>query len=89
MTFKTISAIAILSAALSGPVFAQNTRVYGPNDDNPTYSLRHYRGTYNQAPVNEPFYGGPQVLDNGSVEGNARDPSRIGGEDPYLRPSGS
>jgi hypothetical protein len=49
-----------------------------------------YRRAYNQ--WNEPFYAAPQTRGNRNIEDfgfSGRDPSRVGGEDPNLRPSGS
>jgi hypothetical protein len=89
-TIKTLSAIATVvtvtvTALFSSSVFAQNEHVRGSSHYGPAYDLRHFRGTYNQAPVNEPFFGVP----NGAAAESPRDPSRVGGVDPNLRPSGS
>jgi hypothetical protein len=80
---KTLSAVIILSAAVATPVFAQDADVTKPA---PTHHVRahdrsNYRGAYNA--YNQP---------NADVEDfgfSGRDPSRPGGEDPNLRPSGS
>jgi hypothetical protein len=45
---------------------------------------------YNQ--MTEPFYAAPQTQGERNIENfgfSGRDPSRVGGEDPSLRPSGS
>src|ERR1700751_1022509 len=79
---KTLSAAIILSAAVAAPVFAQ------PTHHGRTYD--RYRGAYNQ--VNGPFYAIPQTQDGRNIENfgfSGRDPSRVGGEDPSLKPSGS
>jgi hypothetical protein len=79
---KTLSAVIILSAAVATPVFAQ------PGHHGRTYD--RYRGSYNQ--LNEPFYATPQTQEQRNIENfgfSGRDPSRVGGEDPSLRPSGS
>jgi hypothetical protein len=79
---KTLSAVIILSATVATPVFAQPTH-YGRAYD-------RYRGAYNQS--NEPFYAIPQTRDDRNIENfgfSGRDPSRVGGEDPSLKPSGS
>ncbi len=81
---KTLSALIILSAAVATPAFAQSTH-HGRADD-----LRNFRGAYNQ--VNGPFYATPLTQDGWNMETfgfGGRDPSRPGGEDPSLRPSGS
>jgi hypothetical protein len=49
-----------------------------------------YRRAYNQS--NEPFYAAPQTRAGRNIEDfgfSGRDPSRVGGEDPSLKPSGS
>ena len=43
---KTLSAVAIVTAVLASPVFAQDEAA----PHKPTHALRHYRGSYNQAP---------------------------------------
>jgi hypothetical protein len=78
---KTLGAVIILSAAVATPVFAQSTH-HGRAHD-----LRNFRGTYNQ--VNGPLYTAPRTQDGWNMETFGRDPSRPGGEDPSLRPSGS
>jgi hypothetical protein len=79
---KTLSAVMILSAAVATPVFAQPTH-HGR-------ALDRYRGVYNQ--LNGPVYATPQTQDERNMEDfgfSGRDPSRPGGEDPSLNPSGS
>jgi hypothetical protein len=91
---KTLSAMIILSAAVATPVFAQDAGVRGPQPG-PSYHGRaydrwNYRGAYNQ--LNGPFYATPRTEGGLSIENfgfSGRDPSRPGGEDPSLRPSGS
>jgi hypothetical protein len=78
---KALSAAIILSAAIATPAFAQ-----------PTHHGRasNYRGAYNQ--LNGPSYATPQTRDDRNIEDfgfSGRDPSRPGGEDPSLNPSGS
>jgi hypothetical protein len=100
---KTLSAVIILSAAVATPVFAQDASVLGPGSGygfkpqrGPTYHGRaydrwNYRGAYNQ--LDGPFYAAPLTseeyrnLEDFGFSG--RDRSRVGGEDPSLRPSGS
>jgi len=79
---KTLSAAIILFATVATPVFAQPTH-HGRAYD-------RYRGAYNQ--LNEPFYATPPTRDGSNIENfgfSGRDPSRVGGEDPSLNPSGS
>jgi hypothetical protein len=83
MTIKTLSAIAIVSAALSSPVFAQDAGLDGTSYQKPAHVQRHFRGSYNQATVNEPFYAAPRASDLQ----NGFDRSRPGGFDPDLNPS--
>lgn len=61
---KILSAIATIAATiatvtvtalLSSPVFAQHEHVRGSGHYGSAQDLRRFRGTYNQAPVNEPF----------------------------------
>jgi hypothetical protein len=79
---KTLSAVMILSAAVATPVFAQpihHSRAYD-----------QFRGSYNQ--LNGPVYAVPSTQDERNIENfgfSGRDPSRVGGEDPSLNPSGS
>jgi hypothetical protein len=80
--FKILSAIVILSTAFAAPVFAKsNYRV--PYDQN-------FRGAYDQS--NAAFYAQPLTNEeraNVEVFGRSgRDPTRVGGEDPYLHPGG-
>jgi hypothetical protein len=96
---KALSAAIFLSAALAAPVFAQDAissgyalspqhvinyrSNYQPYDQN-------FNGSYNQS--GEVFYAPPltseerENLENFGFSG--RDPSRVGGENPYLHPGG-
>ena len=77
---KALSAVIILSAAVATPVFAKEH----------SRALERYRGTYNQ--VIEPSYAMPQTQAGRNIENfgfSGRDPSRVGGFDPALHPSGS
>ena len=77
---KTLSAVIILSAIVATPGFAQPAH-HGRTD---------YRGSYNQ--LNGPFYAAPQTQGQRNIENfdfSGRDPSRVGGMDPSLNPSGS
>jgi hypothetical protein len=78
---KTLSAVLILFAAATTPVFAQDASVVAPH---PARSHdRNYRGTYNQ--VNGPSFATPVTRDSLGVR-EVRDPSRVGGEDPSFNP---
>jgi hypothetical protein len=84
---KILSAIVILSAAVATPVFAQDAIGSGHAR---VYDQSNYRGAYNQP--NETFYAQPLTNEERvNVEDfgfSGRDPSRVGGEDPYLHPAG-
>jgi hypothetical protein len=79
---KTLSAVIILSAVVATPVFAQPYHV--------RHHYRDYRGSYNQ--MIGPSYAIPSTQSERNIENfgfSGRDPSRPGGEDPSLNPSGS
>jgi hypothetical protein len=87
---KTLSAIALISAAIAPPVFAQDA--IGPGHGlklKPVTNYRlNYRRAYNQS--HAPFYARPPLtnLERRNLENfgfSGRDPSMVGGEDPYLR----
>jgi hypothetical protein len=86
MTIKTFSAIALVAAALSSPVFAQDATVDGTSSQKPIHALRHYRGAYNQ--VQGPAYVSPRASEDWATEHDF-DRSRIGDHDPDFNPSGS
>lgn len=73
---KTLSTVMLLSAALAAPAFAHtsNHHAYG------------FRGAYNQVGTPSASQGAIK-LENFGLGG--RDPSRVGGYDPTLNPSGS
>ena len=74
---KILSAVAILSAAIATPVFAQSThhgRVH----------VRHFRGAYNQ--MIEP-YAVPTTQSGRSAEDYQFNHSFPGGEDPSNNPA--
>jgi hypothetical protein len=75
---KTLSAIAILTAAIATPVFAQPTHH--------SRALDRYRGAYNQ--VTEPSYATPRTGGR-NLENFDFNHSFPGGEDPSNNPSGS
>jgi hypothetical protein len=82
MTIKILGAIAVVSAVLSNPVFAQSARVHRS-----VHELRHFRGAYNQVHANDRWYSAPAY--GWDAESFGRDRSWVGGEDPSLRPSGN
>jgi hypothetical protein len=81
MNIKTLSVIALATAAISGAAFAQD--VDGAPSQK-THALRHYRSTYNQAPG----YVAPRSHE-GFEGGRDFDRSRIGDHDADFNPSGS
>jgi len=80
---KTLSAVAIVTAALASPVFAQDEAA----PHKPTHALRHYRSTYNQ--VQSPAFVAPRESIGTYLDNESFDRSRIGGRDPDFNPSGS
>jgi hypothetical protein len=77
---KTLTALMILSTAIATPVFAKGG----------TYRNESFRGAYDQ--VTEPSFAVPQSRAGRNIENfgfSGRDPSRVGGWDPSLNPSGS
>ena len=89
---KTITAAALLSASVAGPVFAQE--VYGPNDGAAPYVYAPSRGhTYYRTYETAPGDYAPTDIDqyrNLQNHGfSGRDPSRVGGQSPNLNPSGN
>jgi len=89
MMIKTLGAVAIVTASLASPVFAQNNTgdntVNNTASQKPVHALRHYRGSYNQA--QDPAIVTPRAPVGGSYFDNeSRDPSRIGGHDPDFNP---
>ena len=79
-TLKTLSAAIILSAAVATPVIAQPAH----------HGRANYRGAYNQ--MIDPSFAAPQARGERNIQNfgfGGSDRSRVGGEDPSLRPSGS
>jgi hypothetical protein len=74
---KTLTALIILSTAVATPVFAK-----GMN-----YHSQSFRKAYNQVTVPSLSTQEERNIENFGFSG--KDPSRVGGEDPSLRPSGS
>jgi hypothetical protein len=86
MNIRTLSIVALVTAAVSSPVFAQD--VDGAAPQKPAHALRHYRGTYNQ--VQGPAFAAPRVgADEGWSAEHDVDRARVGGHDPDFNPSGS
>jgi hypothetical protein len=84
MTLKTLGAVAILVAAFSSPLFAQDQA----DPHKSVHALRHYRGTYNE--VQQPGFAAPRASGTGSYfDNDTIDRSRIGGHDPDLNPASS
>jgi hypothetical protein len=94
----TLSAIAIVVAAIATPVFARDAigPAYGLKPQPVTKHRSSYRGPYNQKfrgaynRSNASFYARPLTNEERrNIEDfgfSGRDPSRVGGEDPYLHP---
>jgi hypothetical protein len=82
MTIKTLSVIALVTAALSSPVFAQDEEAAAPQK--PVHALRHYRHAYNQVQ-------GPNFVTPRSYEAAQPgfDRTRIGDYDPDYNPAGN
>jgi nucleoside-specific outer membrane channel protein Tsx len=85
MTIKALTAVAIVTAALSSPAFAQDVDQATPQK--PAHALRHYRTTYNQ--VQAPEFVVPRVSGDTYLNNESFDRSRIGDHDPDFNPSGS
>jgi hypothetical protein len=85
---KTLSAMIILSAAITTPVFAQDAGLRGPGSRYGLESQSGLRGAYNQ--VNGPSHAAPRTGNGSNIENfGSRDPSRMGGQDPSFNPSSS
>jgi hypothetical protein len=82
MNIKAFSVVALVAAAVSSPVLAQD----GSAPQKPVHALRHYRGSYNQA--QGLALVAPRASEGWSVHDDV-DPSRIGGHNPDFNPSGS
>ena len=82
MTIKALTAVAIVTAALASPAFAQDE-----STQKPAHVLRHYRSTYNQ--VQSPAFVAPRESNGTYLENESFDRSRIGDHDPDFNPSGS
>ena len=79
---STLSAVMILAATVATPAFARPIHHTRAHSD--------FRGAYNQ--MIEPSYAVPQTQSERTLDNfgfSRRDPSRVGGFDPNLNPSGS
>jgi len=86
MTIKTLGVIALVTTALSSPVFAQDMDAAGPQKA--VHALRHHRNAYNQAPASTPVYVAPR--ENGTyLENESFDRQRVGDHDPDMNPPGT
>ncbi|MGA2054077.1 MAG: hypothetical protein ABSG88_02090 [Bradyrhizobium sp.] len=77
---KTLSAVIILATAIATPALAREH----------SHAQDRYRGAYNQ--MTEPSVAVPATQAGRNIENfgfSGRDPSRVGGWDPSLNPSGS
>ena len=97
---KAPGAAIILSAAVATPVLARDAGAIGPQNryglesqpvtNYPGAFNRNFRGAYNQSEA--AFYARPLTNEERrNIEDfgfSGRDPSRVGGEDPYLHPGG-
>jgi archaellum component FlaG (FlaF/FlaG flagellin family) len=72
----------ILTALVTSLVAASTVQIASAAERHSHKTYRDFRGAYNQ--VNMPSQ--PNIVDFGF---GGRDPSRVGGEDPSLNPSGS
>jgi hypothetical protein len=75
---KALTVVILLSTAIATPAFAKGRAHH-----------ESFRNSYNQ--VIEPSYAAPGSLSERNIDFgvSGRDPSRVGGFDPSLRPSGS
>lgn len=81
---KTLTVLMLLSAAVATPAFA-NSRIH---------HYQSFRGAYDQVEPSyaAPYYAVPSSRAERNIENfgfSGRDPSRVGGWDPSLNPSGS
>ena len=86
MTMRTLSAIAILTAALGSPVFAQDMTADGMAHHRSSYATRHLRNAYDRAPA---ISAGDRAGNDWFTEAYGFDQSRIGGRDPDFNPAGN
>ena len=80
---KALSAVVILSAAIAAPAFSQDVVIRGGRSGLGPQPLPHHTRDCIQGPGSGPCPGPLMLWSLG------RDPSRVGGLAPSLRPSGS
>jgi len=81
MMIKTLGAVAVVTASLASPLFAQDSTV----PPKPAPALRHYRSSYNQA--QDPALVAPHATAGESYfDHDSYDPSRVGGRNPNFNP---
>ena len=82
INIKALSAVALVTAALSSPAFAQDEEAAAPQK--PVHALRHYRHAYNQVQA-------PGFVTSRAYESTQPgfDRSRIGDYDPDMNPAGN
>jgi hypothetical protein len=79
---KTLSAIAILTAAIASPVFAQDGGLVGSTNHVRAHDQRNFRGANNLS--NAPAATSDEYRNVENFGWSGRDPSRVGGEFPYF-----
>jgi hypothetical protein len=83
---STLGVALLLSAAIASPVFAQDTTVR-PHHAR-AYDQTNFRGAYNQQLNGDYTPQTPEEMRNLENFGfSGRDPSRVGGENPNLKPA--
>ena len=83
MTFKTLSAIAIIATALAGPVFARDMMADGAAYHRSASATRHFHNAYDRAPS----YAAPRAGDGWFTDNYGPDRTRPGGLDPDFNPA--
>ena len=89
-TLRTLTTIAILSASLAGPAFAQDAGVQKPVHHGRSYDQQRLRGAYNR--VDAPLSAAPLTQEGRNMENfgfSGGDRSWVGGRDPSLNPAGN
>jgi hypothetical protein len=89
-TLKAISAALLLSASISAPAFAQE--IYGPYAApyGPVGPAPMYYRSYGQVPGNYlPPWNTDQYWNLVNHGFTGRDPSRVGGDSPSVKPPGN
>ena len=85
---KTISAAALLSAAIAAPAFGQEAyRYYG--DAPSRYAPQTYEQNYDVPPGSYAPRTNEEYRNEDNFGFSGRDPSRVGGDSPNLNPPGN